>query len=115
MGPHDALAYGSILQTHMPFMTHVTRCPVVPTALLCAARVDVSPNCRTGKNLKLCVGLVHHKYDCAGACLDLLYILRICKVILVLNLSESEWTCQIFVTSALHEDVDLRSMAAAVL
>lgn len=100
LGPHDALAYGSILQTHMPFMTHVTRCPVVPTALLCAARVDVSTNCRTGKNLKLCVGLVKHKYHCAGACLDILYILRIMHVvILVLNLSESEWTCQILVTS----------------
>ena len=78
LGPHDALAYGSILQTHMPFMTHVTRCPVVPTALLCAARVDVSTNCRTGKNLKLCVGLVKHKYDCAIVhVIDILYILRI--------------------------------------
>ena len=63
LGPHDALAYGSILQTHMPFMTHVTRCPVVPTALLCAARVDVSTNCRTGKNMTLCLGLVKHTFD----------------------------------------------------
>ncbi|CAJ1329850.1 unnamed protein product, partial [Effrenium voratum] len=45
LGPNEGLAFGSILQTHMPFMTHVTRCPVVPVALLCAARVDVAERC----------------------------------------------------------------------
>jgi len=38
--------FGSILQTHMPFMTHVTRCPVLPVSLLCAAIVDVADDCR---------------------------------------------------------------------
>lgn len=64
LGPHDALAYGSILQTHMPFMTHVTRCPVVPTALLCAARVDVTSNCRTNQGEFVArVGLVDLLFD----------------------------------------------------
>lgn len=42
----EGLAFGSILQTHMPFLTHVTRCPVVPVVLLCAVRVDMAEDCR---------------------------------------------------------------------
>ncbi|CAE7239959.1 Dhx34 [Symbiodinium sp. CCMP2592] len=42
----EALAFGSILQTHMPFLTHVTRCPVVPVVLLCAVRVEMAEDCR---------------------------------------------------------------------
>ena len=45
LGPGEGLAFGSILQTHMPFLTHVVKCPVVPTVLLCAASVDTSADC----------------------------------------------------------------------
>lgn len=33
----------------MPFLTHVTRCPVAPVLLLCAARIDVAADCRSGR------------------------------------------------------------------
>lgn len=41
LGRHDGLAFGSILQTHQPFVLHVTRCPILPVLLLCASKVDV--------------------------------------------------------------------------
>eukprot|EP00403_Amphidinium_massartii_P048232 CAMPEP_0178463930 /NCGR_PEP_ID=MMETSP0689_2-20121128/50585_1 /TAXON_ID=160604 /ORGANISM="Amphidinium massartii, Strain CS-259" /LENGTH=1200 /DNA_ID=CAMNT_0020090825 /DNA_START=30 /DNA_END=3630 /DNA_ORIENTATION=- len=41
----EGLAFGSILQTRLPFLTHVTRCPVLPVALLCAHVVELAPDC----------------------------------------------------------------------
>eukprot|EP00929_Paragymnodinium_shiwhaense_P114662 TRINITY_DN8312_c0_g2_i2.p1 TRINITY_DN8312_c0_g2~~TRINITY_DN8312_c0_g2_i2.p1 ORF type:complete len:840 (+),score=203.45 TRINITY_DN8312_c0_g2_i2:1686-4205(+) len=45
LGPMDGFVYGSILQTYRPFLTHVTKCPVVPTVLLCSSCVDLTASC----------------------------------------------------------------------
>lgn len=44
LGVREGLAFGAILQTQMPYLTHVTRCPVLPVVLLSASRVDTAPD-----------------------------------------------------------------------
>ena len=39
------IAYGAILQTQKPYLTHVTPVPLVPTCLMAASRLDTNDTC----------------------------------------------------------------------
>lgn len=68
LAQHEGLCFGSILQTHMPFMTHVTRVPFLPLVLLGAAVVDVAADCR----MLICDEWLQLVFEDAEEVLDLL-------------------------------------------